>query len=298
MAITKPLLAATLENIEDVQFPCLVTPKIDGIRSVKQTQMLSRTFKPIRNVVMNKLLTELLPEGSDGEISIEGATFQDTTSAVMTGYKEYNDQFSYYWFDYVTDDPLKKYSDRVGDMNKFVADHPHILKHSQVKIIPLIPIEINNITELLQYERDVLSKGFEGVMIRKPGGKYKFGRSTLKEGILLKMKQFKDAEATIVSISALLKNTNTKTKDKFGYSKRSTHKVGKVEENMMGSIEVDYDGVIFSIGTGFDVEQRKYFWENKETLIGKTVKFKFFEMGSKDCPRFPVYLGIRHEEDR
>jgi len=298
MAIIKPLLAATLENIEDVHFPCLVTPKIDGIRSVKQTQMLSRTFKPIRNSIMNKLLTELLPEGSDGEISIEGATFQDTTSAVMTGHKMYNANFSYYWFDYVTDDPLKKYSDRVEDMKNYIADHPHILEHEQVKIIPLIPVEINNITELLQYERDVLSTGFEGVMIRKPDGKYKFGRSTLKEGVLLKMKQFKDAEATIISMTALFKNTNTKTKDNFGYSKRSTHKSGKVEEDVMGSIEVDYDGVVFSIGTGFDTDQRKDFWQNKESYIGKMVKFKYFELGSKDCPRFPVFIGIRHEEDR
>ena len=297
MTIAKPLLAATLENLDDVKFPCFVTPKIDGIRSLKQQQMLSRTFKPIRNSVMNKLLSELLPEGADGEICIDDSTFQATTSAVMTGHKVYDEKFSYYWFDYVVDDPLKSYTDRVNDMKKYVDDHPHILEHEQVKIIPLFPIEINNIDELSRYEREVLAKGFEGVMIRRPDGKYKFGRSTLKEGILLKMKQFKDAEATIISMSPRLKNTNAKSKDNFGYSKRSTHKSGKVEEETMGSIEVDYDGVVFSIGTGFDDEQRKHFWENKDSYIGKLAKFKYFEMGSKDAPRFPVFLGIRHEED-
>lgn len=297
MTIAKPLLAATLENLDDVKFPCFVTPKIDGIRSLKQQQMLSRTFKPIRNEVMNELLTLLLPEGADGEICIDNASFQTTTSAVMTGHKKYDEKFSYYWFDYVVDDPLKSYTDRVNDMKKYVDDHPHILDHEQVKIIPLFPIEINNIDELSRYERDVLAKGFEGVMIRKPDGKYKFGRSTLKEGILLKMKQFKDAEATIISMTAQQKNTNTKIKDNLGNMKRTSHKDGKVDKDTMGSIEVDYDGVVFSIGTGFDDEQRKHFWDTKESLIGKIVKFKFFEMGTKDAPRFPVFLGIRDPDD-
>jgi len=297
MSITKPMLAATLENIEDVKFPVLATPKIDGIRSIKQTQMLSRTFKPIRNTVMNKMLSDLLPEGADGEIAIEGATFQVTTSAVMTGTTKYNEKFAYYWFDYVVDDPLKKYSERMEDMKKYIDANPHILNHDQVNIIPLFPVEIHTMDELICYERDVLARGFEGVMIRKPDGKYKFGRSTVKEGLLLKMKKFKDAEATIISMSQLLKNTNAKTKDNFGHSKRSSHIDGKVSTDTMGSIEVEYDEVVFSIGTGFDAELRKYFWDNQESLIGKIVKFKYFEMGSKDCPRFPVFIGIRHEED-
>lgn len=32
-------------------------------------------------------------------------------------------------------------------------------------------------------------------------------------------------------------------------------------------------------------------------LKGQLVKFNYFEVGSKGAPRFPVFLGIRHEED-
>ena len=298
MSITKPMLAASLENIDSIKFPVYVTPKLDGIRCLKiDGNVVSRTFKPIRNAELAAAVKDLLPDGSDGEL-IMGGTFQNTTSMVMSADKMIGNEKAYfYWFDYVLDDNKKSYLERMEDMKKFMEDHPEILTASPVKIVPLVPTEINTVEELMKYESEVLEQGFEGVMIRSATGPYKFGRSTLKEGSLVKMKKFDDDEAIIIGFNELQKNTNEKTKDEFGYAKRSSHKDGKIDQDTLGSLIVDWRETEFSIGSGFTAEQRKEIWESRDTLVGKVVKFKYFATGMKEAPRFPIFLGFRHPDD-
>jgi DNA ligase 1 len=298
MPITKPMLAASLENFDSIKFPVYVTPKLDGIRCLKiDGNIVSRTFKPIRNTELAAAIKDLLPDDSDGEL-IMGGTFQNTTSMVMSADKTIGNEKAYfYWFDYVMDDHKKPYLERIEDMKKFVEDHPSIIEASLVKIIPLIPTEINTVEELVKYESEVLEQGFEGVMLRTSHGPYKFGRSTLKEGSLVKMKKFDDDEAIVIGFSELQKNTNEKTKDEFGYAKRSSHKEGKIGKDTLGSLEVNLNGIHFSIGSGFTMEQRKEYWNDRDNLIGKIVKFKYFSLGMKEAPRFPTFLGFRHNDD-
>lgn len=298
MTITKPMLAASLENIDSIKFPVYVTPKLDGIRCLKiDGNIVSRTFKPIRNAELAAAVKGLLPDGSDGEL-IMGGTFQNTTSMVMSADKMIGNEKAYfYWFDYLVEDPKKTYLERIDDMKKFVEEHPEILTASPVKIMPLIPTEINTVEELMKYESEVLEQGFEGVMMRTAHGPYKFGRSTLKEGSLVKMKKFEDDEAIITGFNELQKNTNEKTKNEFGYAKRSSHKDGKIDQDTLGSIDANWRGIHFSIGSGFTMEQRKEFWDQRNNLIGKLVKFKYFATGMKVAPRFPTFLGFRSEDD-
>ena len=42
---------------------------------------------------------------------------------------------------------------------------------------------------------------------------------------------------------------------------------------------------------------RKEIWDNRSEWVGKLVKFKYFEVGVMEKPRFPVYLGIRDKID-
>jgi DNA ligase-1 len=298
MTITKPMLAASLETIDSIKFPVYATPKLDGIRCLKiDGQIVSRTFKPIRNAELAAAVKDLLPDGSDGEL-IMGGTFQNTTSMVMSADKTIGNEKAYfYWFDYLVEDPKKSYLGRMEDMKKFVEEHPEILTASPVKIVPLVPTEINTIEDLLKYETEVLEQGFEGVMLRTAHGPYKFGRSTLKEGSLVKMKKFDDDEAIVIGFNELMKNTNEKTKDEFGYAKRSSHKSGKVDQDTLGSLDVNWNGIHFSIGSGFTADQRKEFWNDRDNLMRKIVKFKYFATGMKEAPRFPIFLGFRHIDD-
>lgn len=298
--IKKPLLADTLDDLTKLNFPCHVTPKLDGIRALRLGgDMLSRQYKQIRNIRMRSVLKDLLPEGSDGEIMVEG-TFQDVTKSVMSisGSENFSTPFSFYWFDYVKDDPKKSYTERLVDMKNYISEHPEVLTHPQAKIIPLYPTILSNAEEVFDYEKKVLAEGFEGVMVRKPDGPYKMGRSTMKEGILLKLKKFSDAEAVVVGVQELQHNNNEKVKSETGESKRSQHKEGKTAGGKLGSLLVENEaGQKFNIGSGFTDNLRVDLWKDKDNLLGKLVKYKYFEVGSKDAPRFPTFLGFRHPDD-
>ena len=298
--IQKPLLAGTLDNLEKLRFPCLATPKVDGIRALRLgDDLLSRQFKQIRNQTIRRTLVSLLPEGSDGEIMVEG-TFQDVSSSVMSssGSEQFEGKFTYYWFDYVKNDPKKSYASRVEDIRQFVIDHPEVLQHPQATIIPLYPVTLTDMASVTAFEEQTLRDGFEGVMIRDPQGPYKMGRSGVKEGILLKLKKFSDAEATVTGVQELQHNLNEKTPDGVGSGKRSQKKSGLVAGGKLGSLTmVTNDGVTFNIGSGFTDKQRTELWHEKESLFGKIVKYKFFETGVKNAPRFPTFLGFRDPDD-
>ena len=59
MAITKPMLAATLKNVDQLDYTkgYLATQKLDGIRAIMiNGELVSRTFKPIRNNYIRTML--------------------------------------------------------------------------------------------------------------------------------------------------------------------------------------------------------------------------------------------------
>jgi DNA ligase-1 len=290
--ITKPMLAGSYDATK-AQFPYAVTPKIDGIRFVMVNGVaLSRSFKPIRNVFIQSLLSKYLPDGIDGELTC-GTTFQSSSSAIMSSDGE--PEFCCWIFDYV--DPsiaaIEPYLRRIG--------HPGLVELEEEPPFQLTVLRPENVAseeELRSIEEACLEAGFEGVMVRDPNGTYKFGRSTAKENILLKVKRFVDDEATIIDILEKQHNTNEALQDAFGRTKRSTSQDGMVGADTAGTLVVqNSDGIEFGIGTGLDDALRAEIWANKEQYIGKIVKYKSFQIGVKEKPRHPVFLGFRHSDD-
>ena len=290
--ITRPLLAETLEDLTQLKFPVLATPKLDGIRVLKvDGKAVTRKFKPIPNVYIRNLLEQYLPDGVDGEIITEGA-FNEIQSKVMSFDGE--PDFTLYLFDYVKEDLNRPYKERVKDFEFLFDGTP-----TPFKIVTLIPKLINSAQELLEYEDLCLTAGYEGVMLRNPTGKYKCGRSTLKEQILLKLKRFLDAEAIVVGFEEKMHNNNVQEKNELGLSKRSFKKDGLVFANTLGSLIVE-DPITktrFGIGTGFDDCLKLEIWNNKEKYLNRLVKYKYQSVGQKTAPRFPVFLGFRNELD-
>ena len=62
----------------------------------------------------------------------------------------------------------------------------------------ILPVTIHNAEQLTAYEEKCLADGYEGVMIRTPDSPYKCGRSTEREGWLLKIKRFEQRRAKYV----------------------------------------------------------------------------------------------------
>lgn len=293
--ITKPMLAVKCSDVTKLKFPVLATPKLDGIRCVKVNgKALSRKFLPIPNAFIRSLIEQFFPDGVDGELIVPGASFNDTSSAVMSS--DGMPDFKYFVFDYVPgalDVPYRIRMHALEDMKLF-GKGEFVMKR-------VLPVTINNVDELNAYETKCLNEGYEGVMVRDPNGPYKLGRSTENEGWLLKVKRFEDAEAKVIELVELQRNDNEATKDNVGHTKRSTHAENMTPMGVLGAIRVKdlKTGVEFSIGSGFDAAQRKAIWEHRADYVGELVKYKHQPSGAKEAgaPRFPVFIGFRHTND-
>jgi len=137
-------------------------------------------------------------------------------------------------------------------------------------------------------------------MLRLPNGPYKQNRSTLKEGYLVKVKRFHDAEAIVLDWEPLMRNFNEQESDERGYAKRSHVSANKEADELVGSLLVRCleTGQEFNIGSGFTEDQRRAAWAERANLINRIVKYKHFAVtGVKDKPRIPIFLGFRSPID-
>ena len=299
--ITRPMLAETLEDPSTLEFPVIVSPKLDGIRILKvDGKVLTRKFKPLPNNYTRKWLEEYLPDGFDGELVLKNSkSFNECQSAFMSEAGE--PEFVFMAFDYVSSNLDKPFEQRIKEI------HPTLVNKVWIRVGTLQKVDIvrqevvNSIEELMAKEKVYVDAGYEGLMVRKPSGKYKCGRSTLKEALLLKVKRFQDSEAEILYVQELLHNSNEKEIDELGLSKRSKSQDGMIPSGTLGKFVVRdiYSNVEFDVGTGVGLtrELRSHIWTNKESYIGKLIKYKFQPAGVKEKPRFPVFLGFRSEDD-
>jgi len=61
----------------------------------------------------------------------------------------------------------------------------------------------------------------------------------------------------------------------------------------LGKMTVQWDDVQFDIGTGFTESQRNEYWTDE--TVGRKITFKYQSVGPNGKPRFPVFLGFRHD---
>jgi len=295
-----PMLAAKY-NGEILKYPILVTTKVDGVRALKVNgNIISRSLKKIPNILIRNALEELLPDGADGELFVE-PNFQKTVSVVMSVDKDITDlNLTFYWFDWLYPDTNTPYYARINAMHNYAMVHFDDDNNNNlpIKIILLMPEQINNVDQLITYEQRALNDGYEGVVIRAPEGKYKYGRSTIREGFMIKLKRFEDFEATIIDTEEMMHNFNEEKKDNFNRIKRSSAKDNKINSGVLGSIVAKTEnGAIFKIGTGFTSQQRQYMWQQRDGLVGKLVKYRNAGNSNDGIPKCAVFLGIRHIED-
>lgn len=292
----KPMLADHAE-FDKIKFPMMASTKLDGIRAVVLNgKLLSRSLKPIPNKFTRSLFEHPRYEGLDGELIVGSPTdpkcFNKTTSGIMS--EEGEPPVFFYVFDQIPEycglPKESTFKSRYKDIQECMPLDGVVLVHQKM---------VWNLPELEEFEQKCLTEGYEGVIIKDPNSPYKYGRSTVREGYMLKIKRYKDSEAQILSVEELLSNTNEATRDELGKVKRSNCKAGMVPQDTLGALIVQdlKTGVEFSIGTGFGEEQRKELWDMRFDLKGAIIKYKYFAYGAKDKPRHPVFLGFRDERD-
>lgn len=290
----KPMLAATIKDIADVKYPVYGSPKLDGIRGVVVDSVLhSRTLKAIPNPFVTERFSKQEFNGLDGELILGDPTAKDVyrQSNGACARHEGTPDVKFYVFDDFSY-PDWTYEDRwIKPLQKACVTSPHVVYHEQTLI--------NNGVELLQFEADCLDFGYEGVILRSPDGEYKFGRSTMKQQGMMKLKRFQDSEAEILEVLEEQENTNEKKTNELGRSKRSSHAAGKIGKDTAGGFRVRdiKSGIEFVVGSGLTDADGAFYWNNRSKVIGGIIKYKSFLIGVKDKPRHPVYLGPREAWD-
>lgn len=285
--ITRPMLAARAKSYAELRFPCGGTPKLDGIRALRiGDSLLTRSFKLVQNEHV-QATCQPLPRGLDGEL-VAGDTFQSTTSAIMS--RDGAPDFRYFVFDYVhagLDEPYYARAERLSAL-----DLP-------AWCVKVLPTWLYGLDAFLAFEDECLAAEYEGVMTRSAVGPYKCGRSSLREHFLVKYKRICDSEAIVLDVVEGKTNLNPIVSNAFGYAKRPGGGALKVPRGTMGHLECRdvHTGVYLSIGSGFTDAERADVWSDPIAYIGRILKYAYQDVGVKDKPRFPRFLGWRAPED-
>lgn len=293
----EPLLAVAAKKLP-IRFPVFASPKLDGVRAWwPEGALLSRKMKPFPNKGLESLASDPAFSGLDGEFIVGDPTAPDVfrkTSAALMSQRAHLDGLTLYVFDDLSRGPDAPFRQRLESLR--------VRCQALEGVVVVEQVLVKDADELQELEELWLSQGYEGVMVRDPAGRYKFGRSTEKEGILLKVKRFEDMEAEVLGAVELQHNENEATRDERGFAKRSSHQAGKTGAGTLGALRVrglngPFKGVKFEVGTGFDAALRAELWSLRgDGLTGQVVVVKFFPTGSKDKPRFPTYKGFRNVE--
>lgn len=303
----KPLLAEEFD-LDKVRFPLMVSPKLDGIRAIIcRGKAWSRSGKALPNKYIQTHAYHLCNEAELGNRALDveiltynsfcepPRSFNDIQSDVMTA--EGYPKFIFHAIDLVPINGIgipicghAPFKDRYAQMNTEF----HLQRWDQ-RFVQIVHQKLVNNMEELSAETSQLLSAFEGVMVRRPDGRYKCGRSTVREALLLKIKEFADDEAVIVGFKQEFRNGNELEADEFGYAKRTSHQENMFPTGRLGAFQVLWNDIVFDIGSGFTHDQRKDFWERQEQLLGRTITFKYQKFGMKVKPRIPIFKGFRPE---
>ena len=278
----KPMLAGEV-SLERLLFPVFASIKLDGVRAIVRAGVVySRNNKPIPNQYVQAKFKDL--EHYDGELILgdpaDKLCYNKTVSAVMSQSAPEGANVVFHAFDHLAS-MFAPYNLRYARLDESLG----------VEI--LAQHHVSSLEHLLQLEETVLANGHEGLIVRRIDAPYKMGRSTTREGYLLKLKRFKDAEFKVVGFEERMHNSNEATVNELGRTSRSSHQANMLPRGDLGALICKYGDTTFNVGTGFDDAQRKFLWLTRDELIGKIAKVKYFAVGMKDLPRHPVFLGFR-----
>jgi DNA ligase-1 len=301
--------ATKLTSWDKIKFPVIASPKIDGFRCLTvqgeygvQTQ--TRSGLVIENE-WTRMRLSLIPAGLDGELIAMGGedlnldidpkawlSFHKIQSAFNTIKGE--PCFRYLVFDSFLN-PTAPYTTRLAEA-KALANQAKQVLGWQVDMLP--QTIIYNAVDLAEFEESCVALGHEGICFRGVNGWYKFNRATNNEGLLYKLKRFKDAEAKIVGFVRRKHNSNEQLESPLGFAKRSKAAIGMVELDMIGALKVYHPEFgVFELGSGFDHELAADMYKNWSNYEGKMCTFKYQVHGVKIKPRSGVFKGIRYAAD-
>ena len=311
----KPQLAEDA-ILDQVRFPCIVQPKIDGVRALNLNGTLTgRSLDPFKGYGITEYFSKPEYLGFDGEMTLgpnpaSADRLCSLTTGAMGKFKGVTEMPDVFWhvFDLVTEETKDwSYIRRYDRLEELVNQ----MGHPRIWIVPIFfAIDLE---QLKGFIAEFANKGYEGTIIRNPEASYKEGRATLKGQQLWRVKPWADAEILVTGLTEGEMNGNAAKTNSLGRTERSSAKAGMVPNGQVGSIQgtilADFHdpltgnllfkkGLPVTVGSGeMTVAEATHFFQNPSEIVGHIVKFKTMTHGVKDLPRFPTYVSHRMKED-
>ncbi len=299
LKLKSPLLAPNdVPDIDTLVYPLLVSTKMDGIRClVINGDLYSRSGKLIPNRNLRPLLRGIFTLAEergyvfDGELWHPSLPFCDITSVVMSHDKPVPEGLGLFIFDVLTEmewelGRTKPFEERLKRDWMSSGANAQFVGHTAVW----------SSTTLKSHYDATLLMGHEGLILRNPHAKYKWGRATLKQNIIYKMKAFDFIDCTVLGCYPLevMADGAERDYDAFGRAKPVNRMGDRVEVEALGGFTVqDELGRKFNVGSGFTMEMRRKLWSERGNMAGRWLRVKATAFGKKDLPRQGVFDSFR-----
>jgi hypothetical protein len=307
-------LAATTKKKKVIKFPCFVQPKLDGLRCVSYATrtvgasdaatavcLQSRTgafftglphiaaaLRPYLSqhpniVIDGELYTDQMPfEELAGLIKKKKITDSDVERLKKVKYHVY-DIYDHHQHD-------MPYSERMGllaaavrrcgcvandtltasgRMLRSAATTVVATEDATVVIVLVRTEQVAVLSEFRQLFAEFVEAGYEGIMLRNAAGVY---RANFRSNDLQKYKEFMEDEYRIIDF---------------------TQGEGRDAGAVIWMCETA-DGKVFSVRPRGSMEQRRAWFNDGGSYIGKNLTVVYQELTEEGKPRFPVGKSVRH----
>lgn len=269
-----PIHAIQLAQLMDynrVQYPCYVSPKLDGLRGkFSEGKMLSRNgheYKGLETLITNLQLIFGPYCELDGELMVEGKHFNEISGDIRS-FKE-TDKVEYHIFDMPN---LKHISlnHRLQALHEPFDRACNMLSPSALGIYLVPHHYAMQESDISDYYSHFISAGYEGVIVKGQDSLYHDGRTY----DWMKIKECNNVDLTVVSI-----------KEGAGKFKGT-----------VGAINCLFGTVHVSVGSGLSDEQRARWWQEPELIVGKTVEVAYHEVTPDGSLRHPRLKQVRGDK--
>jgi ATP-dependent DNA ligase len=263
-----PMLAQKFkERKHKLTYPVYVQPKYNGMRMLYDgTKAWSRGGKLIIPEVIQHLRFNTTKQTVDGELILQGNPKLQVTMKAAKKYRPgISEKLLYTVYDVVLEDrPFSRRLEWLQDIfwTKGLPEN--------VVLTPTYTAQDE--TEVMNYHRQFVKEGYEGIIIRNNDEGYCIGQ---RSNQLQKYKDMQDAEFLIVGI-------------REGEGSYKGCAVFQCENK---------DGKLFECNPEGTLEYKQELYKDRINLLGKYLTIRFQEYSSDFVPLFPVGVEVRTIED-
>jgi DNA ligase-1 len=198
----------------------------------------------------------------DGELYCHGMSFEQIvsiTSRTVNLHPDYK-RIQFHVFDIVNKEPQMKRSLIIENLRGL---------HTHIQVAPFWLC--SNLDDVMRTHDKLHELGYEGIIVRHYQAPYELKRSLY----VMKFKAKKEDEYEIL-----------------GYQEEISID-GRAKGTLGALVCSSGDGNTFSVGTGFNADQRRELWLVRESLQGRMAKVKYQHLTTgKQVPRFPVFVEV------